>query len=160
MGSLGNIKKMPLMSSRISTVVPATPRSNENGVYELKNMDLLVKLHYIRSAYFFRNDAVQGLSNYDLKKAMFPLLDAYSHVSGRVRRSDSGRPFIKCNDAGVRVSESYCDKTLDEWISDVGCSIDGLAHDHVLGPDLGFSPLVFVQVINSYISSLFWTKYF
>ncbi|XP_028789835.1 protein ECERIFERUM 2 [Neltuma alba] len=144
MGSLGNIENMPL-SSRISTVVPATPRSDQNGAYELQNMDLLLKLHYIRSAYFFSNDAVQGLSNYDLKKAMFSLLDAYSHVSGRIRRSDTGRPFIKCNDAGVRVAESYCDKTLAEWIADVRYSIDGLVQDHVLGPDLGFSPLVFVQ---------------
>ncbi|KAK4276899.1 hypothetical protein QN277_014995 [Acacia crassicarpa] len=144
MGSLGNIGSMHL-SARISTVVPATPRSEQNGVYELQNMDLLLKLHYIRSAYFFSNDAVQGLSNYDLKKAMFPLLDAYSHVSGRIRRPDTGRPFIKCNDAGVRVAESYCDKTLAEWIADARYSIDGLVQDHVLGPDLGFSPLVFIQ---------------
>ncbi|XP_054795457.1 protein ECERIFERUM 2 [Prosopis cineraria] len=144
MGSLGNIKNMPLRS-RISTVVPATPWSDQNSAYELQNMDLLLKLHYIRSAYFFSNDAVQGFSNYDLKKAMFHLLDTYSHVSGRIRRSDSGRPFIKCNDAGVRVAESYCDKTLAEWIADAGYSIDGLVQDHVLGPDLGFSPLVFIQ---------------
>jgi hypothetical protein len=30
-------------------------------------------------------------------------------------------------------------------------SIDGLVHDHVLGPDLSFSPLVFVKVRTIYM---------
>ncbi|TKY56338.1 hypothetical protein E2542_SST20781 [Spatholobus suberectus] len=133
------------LSSKISTVVPATPRGDENSVRRLSSMDLLMKLHYIRAVYFFINDAAQGLSIYDLKKPMFLLLDQVTHLSGRIRTSESGRPFIKCNDAGVRIAESHRDHTLREWFQQNGCSHEGLVHDHVLGPDLGFSPLVFVK---------------
>jgi hypothetical protein len=114
-------------------------------------MDLLMKLHYIRSIYLFNSEAVQDLSISDLKSPMFPLLDLYSHVSGRVRIAESGRPFIKCNDAGVRIAEAHCDKTLHEWLDENEFSIDGLVHDHVLGPDLSFSPLVFVKVRTYYM---------
>ncbi|KAK2449276.1 protein ECERIFERUM [Trifolium repens] len=145
MASLPNLETSPPESSRISTVVPATPRGEEIGEYNLNNMDLLMKLHYIRSIYLFNSEAVQDLSISDLKSPMFPLLDLYSHVSGRVRIAESGRPFIKCNDAGVRIAEAHCDKTLHEWLDENELSIDGLVHDHVLGPDLSFSPLVFVK---------------
>ncbi|KAI4337592.1 hypothetical protein L6164_015988 [Bauhinia variegata] len=146
MGSLGDVDSPPSLSSRISTVVPATPRGEENGAHELQFMDLLVKLHYFRAVYFFNSEAVQGFTSHDLKKPMFPLLDSCYHVSGRIRRSENGRPFIKCNDAGVRVGEAHCDKSLDEWFGENGYSLDGgLVHDHVLGPDIGFSPLVFVK---------------
>lgn len=147
MGSLPDFDTLPPLSSRISTVVPATPREDENGAFQLNYMDLLVKLHYIRPVFFFTSEAVQGLSISDLKKPMFPLLDPYYHVSGRVRRSESGRPFVKCNDAGVRIAESHCDRTLEEWFRENGNgAVEGLVHDHVLGPDLAFSPLVFVKV--------------
>lgn len=146
MGSLPNMEENPPLSSRISTVVPATPRGDENGAYHLGYMDLLMKLHYIRAVYLFSSEAAQGLSTHDLKKPMFPLLDPYSCLSGRIRISESGRPFIKCNDAGVRINESHCDKTLQEWFPQNGYSVEDLVHDHVLGPDLGFSPLVFVKV--------------
>ncbi|CAL0327336.1 unnamed protein product [Lupinus luteus] len=132
--------------SRISTVVPATPRGDQNGEFQLTYMDLLMKLHYIRPVYFFAPEAVQGLTIFDFKKPMFTLLDMHSHVSGRIRRSESRRPFIKCNDAGIRIVEAYSDKTLKEWFHENGSySIDGMVHDHVLGPDLSFSPLVFVK---------------
>ncbi|KAI4307505.1 hypothetical protein L6164_030683 [Bauhinia variegata] len=144
MGSLGDVDSPPL-SYEISTVVPAMPREEENGTHELQCMDLLVKLHYIRAVFFFNSEAAQGLTISDLKKPMFPLLDPYYHVSGRIRRSENGRPFIKCNDAGVRIAEAHCDKDLDEWLRENGYSLDGVVHDHVLGPDLGFSPLVFVK---------------
>ncbi|CAJ2641146.1 unnamed protein product [Trifolium pratense] len=144
MGSLPNLES-PLQTSRISTVVPATPRGEENSAYNLNYMDLLMKLHYIRSIYIFNSESVQNLSISDLKTPMFPLLDLYSHVSGRVRVSESGRAFIKCNDAGVRIVESHCDKTVGEWLDENEYSLDGLVHDHVLGPDLAFSPLVFVK---------------
>lgn len=144
MGSLPDLDN-PSLSSRISTVVPATPRGEQNGAYQLNYMDLVVKLHYIRSVYFFNSEAVQGFTISELKKPMFPLLDPYSHVSGRIRRSETGRPFIKCNDAGVRIAESHCDRTLQEWFCENGNAVHGLVHDHVLGPDLAFSPLVFVK---------------
>ncbi|WJX34941.1 hypothetical protein P8452_22998 [Trifolium repens] len=148
MGSLPNLDQTPLQTSRISTVVPATPRGEEkleNNAYNLNYMDLLMKLHYIRSIYIFNSESVQNLSISDLKTPMFPLLDLYSHVSGRVRISESGRAFIKCNDAGVRIVESQCDKTVGEWLDENEYCVDGLVHDHVLGPDLAFSPLVFVK---------------
>ncbi|KAL1349576.1 hypothetical protein HN51_026097 [Arachis hypogaea] len=139
-------ESQPSLTSKISTVVPATPRGNERGKYNLGYMDLLMKLHYVRTVHFFSPQAAQGLSIFDLKKPMFPLLDPYSHISGRIRRSESsGRPFIKCNDAGVRIVESHCDKTLEEWFNQKGYSIHELVHDHVLGPDLAFSPLLFLK---------------
>jgi len=157
MGSLPNLETPP-QTSRISTVVPATPRGEENSAYNLNYMDLLMKLHYIRSISFFNSNAVQNLSISDLKAPMFPLLDSYSHVSGRVRISESGRPFIKCNDAGVRIAELHCEKTLHEWLDEKEYSIDELVHDHVLGPDLAFSPLVFVKVrkILNYIITIIY----
>lgn len=142
--------QLNLEASRISTVVPATPRGEDAGEYNLNYMDLLMKLHYIRSVYLFESEAVQDLSISDLKAPMFPLLDSCSHVSGRVRISESGRPFIKCNDAGVRIAEFQCEKTVKEWMDEKEYSIDGLVHDHVLGPDLAFSPLVFIKVCTNY----------
>ncbi|KAK7282900.1 hypothetical protein RIF29_12011 [Crotalaria pallida] len=138
----------PSLPSIISTVVPATSRGDKNPTFNLTYMDLLLKLHYIRPVYFFTSEAVQGLTTSDLKKPMFPLLDTYSHVSGRIRRSESGRPFIKCNDAGVRIAESHCEKTLREWFDEkkgLDYCAEGLVHDHVLGPDVNFSPLLFVK---------------
>jgi hypothetical protein len=145
MGSLPNLE-IPIQTSRISTVVPATPRDEENGAYNLNYMDLLMKHHYIRSIYLFNSESVKNLSIPDLKRPMFPLLDSYLHVSGRVRKSETGRAFIKCNDAGVRIVESECHKTVGEWLDENEYCVDGLVHDdHVLGPDLAFSPLVFVK---------------
>ncbi|OIW04317.1 hypothetical protein TanjilG_32509 [Lupinus angustifolius] len=134
------------LSSRISTVVPATPRDEENDTCHLSCTDMMMKLHYIKAIYFFTSEAAQGfLSAHELKKPMFPLLDLYTKISGRIRRSESGRPFIKCNDAGVRIVESHFDMTLKEWLRQNGFGVEGVVHDHVLGPDLGFSPLVFVK---------------
>ena len=137
---------------RLSTVVPATV-SDENNAYELTNMDLVMKLHYIHGVYFFTSEAVQGFSIQDLKKPMFPLLDLYFMASGRVRRSETGRPFIKCNDSGVRIVEAKSDKTIDEALAMEDHSFHhGLVYHQALGPDLSFSPLVYIQVppLNSF----------
>ncbi|KAK8623486.1 hypothetical protein V6N13_118369 [Hibiscus sabdariffa] len=133
---------------RLSTVVPAKEtRGNKDS--ELTNVDLAMKLHYIKCVYFFQSEAVRGLSAHDLKAPMFQCLEHYSTVSGRIRRSETGRPFIKCNDSGVRTIEALCDRTVDEWLAtarDDCHSLDHmLAYDQVLGPDLEFSPLAFVQ---------------
>ncbi|XP_050379189.1 protein ECERIFERUM 26-like [Argentina anserina] len=136
-------------SLRLSSVVPATVTDQKHKVHELTNMDLAVKLHYIKGVYFFKSDAVQGLTAHDLKKPMFQLLQLYFAVSGRIRRSGTGRPFIKCNDSGVRTVEASCDETVDEWLARAvkdDSVFDGLAYNQALGdPDLGFSPLVFIQ---------------
>ncbi|MED6211377.1 hypothetical protein PIB30_073137 [Stylosanthes scabra] len=136
----------PSLTCKFSTVVPGTPRGDENDTYNLGYMDLLMKLHYVTTVHFFSPQAAQGLSIYDFKKPMFLLLDQYHHLSGRIRRSEpSPRPFIKCNDSGVRIVESHCDNTLEEWFNQKGYSIHELVHDHVLGPDISFSPLCFLK---------------
>ncbi|XWS14904.1 hypothetical protein CRYUN_Cryun35bG0048800 [Craigia yunnanensis] len=138
--------KSPVSGQRLSSVVPAKV-TGDNKAIELINMDLAMKLHYIKGVYFFRSEAVQGLSVHDLKEPMFQWLEFYFTTSGRIRRSDTGRPFIKCNDGGVRIVEAQCDKTIDEWLAtNNNHSLDHLlAYNQVLGPDLGFSPLIFVQ---------------
>ncbi|GMJ02527.1 ECERIFERUM 2 [Hibiscus trionum] len=134
---------------RLSSMVPAKVTGGNKDL-ELTNMDLAMKLHYIKAVYFFQPQAAQGLSfDPDLKGPMFQCLEHYFTVSGRIRRSETGRPFIKCNDGGIRAVEARCNQTVDEWLAtarDNGHSLDHiLAYDQVLGPDLGYSPLVFVQ---------------
>ncbi|KAF3612480.1 putative aminotransferase TAT2-like, partial [Capsicum annuum] len=138
---------------RISSVVPAKITGDDKIHHELTNMDIIMKLHYIKALYFFKNDVVQGLHIHDLKLPMFQLLQLYYKTSGRIRRSnddnDGGRPYIKCNDSGVRIVEAKCkSKTIDEWLMDmnIDASYEELVYHQVLGPDLGFSPLVFIQV--------------
>ncbi|KAG6644457.1 protein ECERIFERUM 2-like [Carya illinoinensis] len=130
---------------KLSSVVPATV-TGENKVHELTHMDLAMKLHYIQGVYFFRREAVEGLSILDLKEPMFQCLDHYFTVSGRVRRSETGRPFIKCNDSGVRIVEADCDTSIEEFLAmKYHCFHGSLVYNQVLGPDLAFSPLVIIQ---------------
>lgn len=132
---------------KLSSVVPATV-TGENKVHELTHMDLAMKLHYIQGVYFFRREAVEGLSILNLKEPMFQCLDHYFTVSGRVRRSETGRPFIKCNDSGVRIVEADCDATIEEFLAMKDhCFHGSLVYNQVLGPDLAFSPLVIIQVL-------------
>ncbi|KAK4354748.1 hypothetical protein RND71_026942 [Anisodus tanguticus] len=135
---------------KLSSVVPASI-TGDDKVHEFTNMDLVMKLHYIKGVYFFKNDAVEGLHIPDLKQPMFQLLELYYQTSGRIRRSGGGdnscRPFIKCNDSGVRIVEAKCsNKTIDEWLAmNNACANEELSYDQVLGPDLGFAPLVYIQ---------------
>ncbi|XP_050379188.1 protein ECERIFERUM 2-like [Argentina anserina] len=144
--STNNIHRLK-SSTRLSSVVPATVTGDK--VHELSNMDLAVKLHYIKGIYFFNSDAVGGLTIYELKKPMFQLLQLYFHAAGRIRTSETGRPFITCNDSGVRIIEARFDETVDEWLAmavEDDSAFDGLAYSQALGePDLGFSPLIFLQ---------------
>ncbi|KAI6687885.1 hypothetical protein NL676_024713 [Syzygium grande] len=142
--------KSPVHSVKLSSMVPAKVTGN-NTVHELASMDLAMKLHYLRGLYFFRSDAVQGLTISDLKKPMSQWLELYPATSGRIRWSKSEKPVVKCNDSGVRIVEARCDKSLDEWLAatkeeDGGWELqDLLVHSQILGPDLGFSPLIYVQ---------------
>lgn len=130
---------------RLSSVVPASI-TGEDKVHELSNMDLMLKLHYVKGIYFFRSGAARGLTINDLKKPMFECLALYSTLSGRIRKSEDGRPFIKCNDSGVRIAEAKCSKTLDEWLAFNDDSLnDQLIYSQFLAPDAEFTPLVFVQ---------------
>ncbi|XP_012838847.1 PREDICTED: protein ECERIFERUM 1 [Erythranthe guttata] len=135
---------------KLSTVVPAsiTP---EDKIHHLTGADLAMKLHHITTVHFFGGDAAEGLSIEDFKRAMFQWLQLYYPISGRIRRhdGDGGRPFVKCNDSGVRIVEAKCAKTVAEWLA----SVDGgdyhrrlVYHQPLLDRDFGFTPLVFLQL--------------
>lgn len=153
-GKNKNSDRNPVYGAKLSSVVPASV-TGEDKVHELSNMDLAMKLHYLKGVYVFQEEAVRGLTIYDLKKPMFRWLDLYPAASGRIRRRDDnddkvqGRPFVKCNDSGVRIVEARCELTVDEWLLKTEEGLDpaeSLVHDQMLGPDLGFSPLIFIQV--------------
>ncbi|WVZ87061.1 hypothetical protein U9M48_033756 [Paspalum notatum var. saurae] len=141
---------------RLSTVVPGSVTGEVD--YALADADLAFKLHYLRGAYYFPpGDAARGLTTKALKDPMFPWLDDYFPVAGRVRRGDDEndrrRPYIKCNDCGVRIVEAKCDRTIAEWLQDDADGdatdrVSQLCYDKVLGPELFFSPLLYVQVTN------------
>ncbi|KAI3978981.1 hypothetical protein MKX01_016156 [Papaver californicum] len=132
---------------KLSSVVPAGV-TEENMAKELSCMDIVMKLHYLGGVYFFTSSAVQGLNITYFKEPMFRLLELCCVTAGRIRKSETGQPFIKCNDSGVRIIEAKTDKTIDEWLEmqKDHYSVDNhLVPNQVLGPQLAFSPLVLVQ---------------
>lgn len=136
---------------RISSVVPAAV-TGRNKPRQLTAMDLAMKLHYVQAVYFFKG--TRGFTITDLKNNMFPLLQSYYHVSGRIRMPENDPsapaiPYIRCNDSGTRIVEANVKEfTVEKWLNLDDRSIDHrfLVYDHVLGPDLIFSSLVFLQV--------------
>lgn len=131
---------------KLSSVGPAYA-TEPNLVHEPENLDLAMKLHYLRGVYYFRSQAFEGLSILVIKEPMFTWLNKYPVTSGRFRRAESGRAYIKCNDSGVRFAEAKCEKTLDEWLAMNDASLEKhLVSNKSIGPELGFSPLVFIQV--------------
>ncbi|CAL9104261.1 unnamed protein product [Musa textilis] len=139
-------EKTVIYDHRISTVVPATVTGNA-VLHELTNMDLIMKLHYLRAVYYFnQSEIIDGITIAGLKNPMFLWLDIYYPTAGRIRTAESGRPLIKCNDCGLRIIEARCRRTLGEWL-DVESSSRWrlLVPDKVLGPDLQFSPMVYMQ---------------
>ncbi|KAG5029446.1 hypothetical protein JHK87_012960 [Glycine soja] len=131
---------------RLSSVGPG--RATRSEVFHSPGgLDLAMKLHYLRVVYFFASEAAQDLTIMKIKEAMFTLLNHYFITCGRFRRSDSGRPLIKCNDCGVRFIEAKCSKTLDEWLAMKDWPLYKLLVSHqVIGPELSFSPPVLLQV--------------
>lgn len=139
-------EESPIYDVKISTVGPGYV-SGQGAVQELNGMDLAMKLHYIRNVYYFRIQALEGLTIINIKETMFNWLNHAYIPCGRLRKSDSGRPSIKCNDCGVRLIEAKCIMSIDEWLE----SKDGEGHkllvpNQVLGPDLPYSPLVLIQL--------------
>uniref|UniRef100_A0A5B7BV86 Protein ECERIFERUM 26-like n=1 Tax=Davidia involucrata TaxID=16924 RepID=A0A5B7BV86_DAVIN len=136
-----------IYGTKISSVGPGTV-TGQDVTHEPSNMDLAMKLHYLKGIYYFRSPAFQGQTIMDIKEPMFRWLDHLCVACGRFRRSESGRPFIKCNDCGVRLIESHCDKTIDEWlqITDVSLQAKLLVSHQAIGPELAFSPLVLIQL--------------
>ncbi|KAJ4955566.1 hypothetical protein NE237_012349 [Protea cynaroides] len=132
---------------RLSSVGPGEVTGTD-VIHEPSNMDLAMKLHYIRAIYYFRSSSVEGLTIFTIKECTFRWFNLYPHTCGRFRRSESGRPFIKCNDCGARFIEARCSKTLENWLEMEGCSLYHklLVSNDVLGPELGFSPPILIQV--------------
>ncbi|KAK1293285.1 Rosmarinate synthase [Acorus calamus] len=148
----------PIYGHKLSTVGPGTV-TGETAVYDFTDTDLLMKLHYLRGVYYFKggddgsSSPVSGLNTAALKGPTFPLFDTYTSASGRIRRrtsdgSGGGRPYVKCNDCGVRVVEAKCDRTVEEWVKEKGPWLHHaqLAPVNVVGPELQFSPLIFIQL--------------
>jgi hypothetical protein len=156
---------MTMHNYRLSTVVPGSV-TGEEVEYELADADLLHKLHYLRAVHVFRAPAAVTTIRH-LKEPMFPWLDLYFPVSGRLRRGREAadgdeavaaaaaagrRPYVRCNDCGVRIVEVTCDATVDEWMeqeAERGGMSKALAYDKVIGPELFFSPLLYVQVSST-----------
>ncbi|KAL6527298.1 hypothetical protein OROGR_016388 [Orobanche gracilis] len=140
-----------IFDRRLSTVVPARI-TGEDKVHQFSAMDLAVKLHYITTVHFFGVDAAEELNIQDLKAPMFRWLQLYYPICGRIRRHDGGgRPFVKCNDSGVRIVEAKCRKTVAEWLSDFNSGDRRsqsllVYHQPLLSHDFGFTPLVFLQL--------------
>lgn len=153
-GVAGTGSSMAVHGHQLSTVVPSSVTGEEVN-YELADADLLHKLHYVRAVHVFR---APPLTIRELKEPMFPWLDMYFPVSGRLRRRQAaegeeaaaaavGRPYVRCNDCGVRIVEARCDRDMAEWLRDAAPGrIRQLCYDKVLGPELFFSPLLYVQV--------------
>ncbi|KAD7478068.1 hypothetical protein E3N88_01204 [Mikania micrantha] len=145
---VSSIEQSPLYDIKTSTVGPGYV-SGQGAVQPLSGMDLAMKLHYIRLVYYFPSQALEGLTIINIKETMFNwLIHAYTPC-GRFRKSDSGRPYIKCNDCGVRLIEARCNMSQDEWLESV--DDDDARHkllvpSQVLGPDLLYSPPVLMQL--------------
>lgn len=139
--------KNSIYDIKISTV-SAGCISGHNAIQELTVMDLAMKLHYIRFVYYFKSPTFDGLTILKIKESMFNWLNHAYIPCGRLRRAESGRPVIKCNDGGVRVVEAKCHLSLDEWLETTDDSRRKvMVPNQVLGPDLAFSPFVSVQVL-------------
>ncbi|CAI9271414.1 unnamed protein product [Lactuca saligna] len=137
----------PIYDIKISTVGPGRV-SGHGVVQELTGMDLAMKLHYLKTVYYFRSPAFEGLTIINIKETLFNWTCHAFVPCGRLRRDDSGRPYIKCNDCGVRLIEARCKMSLDEWLESKDDSkYKLLVTNQVLGPDLPFSPLVLMQVM-------------
>lgn len=145
---------------RLSSVGPGRA-TGSNVFHNPGGLDLAMKLHYLKIIYFFDSEASKDLTIMKIKDAMFTWLNPYFITCGRLRRSESGRPFIKCNDCGARFIEAKCDKTLDEWLAMKDWPLYKLLVSHqVIGPELSFSPTILLQVLNLPIHiNLYYASY-
>ena len=131
---------------KLSSVGPARV-SGSDVIHSPNGLDLAMKLHYLRVVYFFESEVAKGLTITKIKESMFTWFNHYFITCGRLRRTESGRPIIKCNDCGARFIEAKCNKTLDEWLLMKDWPLHKLLVSHqVIGPDLSFSPPILLQV--------------
>ncbi|VFR01149.1 unnamed protein product [Cuscuta campestris] len=133
---------------RLTSVGPGNV-TGQDVAYEPSNVDLAMKLHYLRGVYYLEGPAFEELTVLKIKEPLFTLLNQYYVVCGRLRRAEppSSRPYIKCNDCGVRFIEACCRKTLDEWGEIKDAALENLLTPRgVIGPELFFSPPVWIQL--------------
>ncbi|GAV59008.1 Transferase domain-containing protein [Cephalotus follicularis] len=131
---------------KISSIGPGRI-SGSDLIHEPNNTDLAMKLHYLKCVYFFSGEAVQELTIMHIRKTMFLWLNDEYITCGRFRKSESGRPYLKCNDCGIRFVEANCDKTVEEWLLMEDHSLHNqLVYHQPIGPELIFSPPVYIQV--------------
>lgn len=143
-------KEKLVFDIRLATVVPGKI-SGENKTYELKGIDLAMKMHHLKGLYFFTNAKI-GIEEIK-SEPMYDWLVSYFMACGRVRASSDetgNRASIKLNDAGIRMVEARSNKTVEGWLAmeDFLSLQDCLVYNHDIGPELAFSPLVCLQVIN------------
>ncbi|KAJ0245523.1 Protein ECERIFERUM 26 [Hirschfeldia incana] len=136
----------PIYNMKLSSV--GATRATETGTtHEPTGLDLAMKLHYLKAAYIYTPEMARDLSLTDVKEAMFKLFDQIAWTTGRLWRNSSGRPYIKCNDCGARFVEGECNFTVEEWLSKPDRSVDEfLVYHQPVGPELPFSPLIYVQM--------------
>ncbi|PNX84000.1 hydroxycinnamoyl-coenzyme A shikimate/quinate hydroxycinnamoyltransferase [Trifolium pratense] len=140
-------KESLIYDVRLSSVGPGRVTGSD-VFHNPGGLDLAMKLHYLKVVYLYDSKAAQGLTIAKIKESMFSVFNHYFITCGRFRRSDSGRPFIKCNDCGARTIEAKCTKTLDEWLAMRDWpSYKLLVSQQVIGPELSFSPPVLLQVL-------------
>ncbi|KAL8026600.1 hypothetical protein ABFX02_14G038900 [Erythranthe guttata] len=133
---------------KLSSVGPGNV-TGQDSIFEARNMDLAMKLHYIRCVYYFGSRAFEGLTTLAIKEPIFVWLNRFPMTAGRFRRDESGRPYIKCNDCGVRFIEAKCRTSLDEWFEtsdDSATREKFLCSNQIIGPELSFSPLIYIQL--------------
>ncbi|EPS62582.1 hypothetical protein M569_12210, partial [Genlisea aurea] len=138
-------KEQLVYDVKLSSVGPGKV-SGFNTSVSPENADLAMKLHYVKGVYYFGREAFEGVTVQDIKDPTFVWLNKYPVHCGRFRRDHpSERPYIKCNDCGVRFVEATCGKTLQEWFEMEGDE-RLLSSGQILGPELKFSPLVYIQL--------------
>ncbi|CAA0818645.1 Protein ECERIFERUM 26-like [Striga hermonthica] len=134
---------------KLSSIGPGNV-TGPDSIFEPGSMGLAMKLHYLRGVYYLERPAFEGLSTLEIKEPMFTWLNQYPPTCGRFRRAESGRPYVKCNDCGVRFVEAKCGQTMAEWLEaqDLTAREALLLTNHSIGPDLAFSPLIYIQALD------------
>ncbi|KAG9132785.1 hypothetical protein Leryth_014057 [Lithospermum erythrorhizon] len=133
---------------RLSSVGPGKV-TGQDVTHEPSEMDLVMKLHYLNCVYYFPSQAFEGLTVINFKEHTFSWLNNFYSTCGRFRRSETGRPYIKCNDCGMRFIEAECGNTLEEWCEMLknDASLENLlVRSQVIGPEMAFSPPTLLQL--------------
>ncbi|CAH8362012.1 unnamed protein product [Eruca vesicaria subsp. sativa] len=136
----------PFRGFLLSTVGSGRPTAT-GTIHEPTGLDLAMKLHYIKAVYIYSAEIASELTVMHVKGTFFPVFAQIPWITGRLRRSGSGRPFIKCNDSGARFVESQCEITVDEWLRVPDrCVDESLVYHQPVGPELAYSPFIYIQM--------------